>query len=150
MELFASKTRRLGKMMKHDSFYLVITCSRRINGNAELRKRTAGFLDCWVSFIEILETMSIKAEELSDELALSLARILFIAALVFDMPEKPNIENIISDPNARRLNGTFPASIHDIEFSKTLPGDLKGPFESGADIFMNLRANLYFYLAKMG
>jgi hypothetical protein len=148
MELFSSRNHRLGNLMKHDLFYLVIVCSRLLDDTIRLRTTSANFLDCWATFRKIIEQKSTKAEDLSDDLALALVRILFIAALIFKMPDLINVGNILSNSNTRRANDTFPASTDDIEFAKTLPADLNGPFASFSDILISLRKNLDYYLEK--
>jgi hypothetical protein len=145
VEVFSTRNHRLGQMVKNDLFRWILICTREIDGNAERRKRPTCSIDCWVSFNAIVETMFVKGVDLSNELLCSLARVLFIAALVFDMPDQCNIENILSNPKVRRTEGAFPASSSDIEFSKTLPAVLSGPFASISDVLVSLKSILDFY-----
>jgi len=136
----------LAKVIRNDVFSLVIACSRCIGDNVELQKMDAAFLNSWRLFADVLDRMLLASERLNNEVALSLARIIFISSLIFDMPKNVTIQNIVSNPKARRLNGTYPASADDVAFSNSLPSDLAGPFKTGADIFSNLDKNLKYYL----
>jgi len=74
---------------------------------------------------------------------------LFIAAVIFNLPDNCKLDNIVSNPNARRIPGTYWAEIEDIEFSKELPCNLSGSFQSKSDVLICLKTNLRFYLDKI-
>jgi hypothetical protein len=147
--VFAEKNLSIGKTVKGDLFRFVVICSRHIEEHIKLQERGNNFLDCWVLFRAIIEALYTKGEVLSNELVISSGRLLFIAALIFNLPDNCNLENIVSNPNARKIPGTFWAETQDIEFSKLLPCDLSGSFQTESDVLISLKTNLQFYLDKI-
>ena len=149
MEEFPDKLQRLSVLMGHDNFGLILVCERYIDKEICHLDGDRDFRECWKLFKSILGKMSNLGEEMSNDLVLSLARLLFISALVFNMSNVEAIENIISNPKARPPGGLFLASDNDIRFCKTLPGNLNGSFSSISDVYLSLQKNLEYYLFKI-
>jgi hypothetical protein len=147
--VLAEKNHAIGKTVKGDFFRFVVICSRHIEGRIKSQKQGDPFSDCWVLFRAIIETMYSKGEGWSNELASSTVRLLFIASVIFNLPDNCNLENIVSNPDARRISGSYWAETEDVEFSKTLPCDLSGPFKAESDVLIGLKENLRFYLDKI-
>jgi len=144
------KKRPLGKSVKGDLFRFIVICSRHIEERTKHRKYEDHFLDCWVPFRKIIETIYSQGESWSDELILSSVRILYAAAIIFNLPDNCNLDGIISNRASRIIPGSYWAEIEDLEFYKTLPCDLDGRFQTESEILIGLKTNLQFFLPKIG
>src|SRR5262245_6073555 len=82
----------LKKVTKNKLFAGIANHSCQID--KAVQSKSIFFLDCWILYREIIQAMSDKGDQLDDALTLALARILFIATLIFSMPEQTNIHTI--------------------------------------------------------
>jgi hypothetical protein len=140
----------IGRTVKGDLFRFVVIVSRHIEEHLKPNEYGDHFLDCWVPFRALIEATYDKGENWSNDLLISSGRLLFIGALVFNLPDNCKLENIVASPDARWLpGGTYWAETEDVEFSKSLPSDLRGPIQTKSDVFINLKTNLWFYLDKI-
>lgn len=145
----AEENRSIGGCVKGDLFRFVVICSRHIEESGKARECGDRLGGCWDPFRNLIEKMYSEGESWSDTLASSTIRLLFIAAVIFNLPENCKLENIVSSPDARRISGSYWADVEDVEFCKTLPCDLDGSFKTKSDALMSLEKNLHFHLSKI-
>ena len=146
MELFLEKDSHLGDMVNHDLYIAVMVCSAQISRDFDSQKELDIFKRCWTLFAELVEITHARGQELSNDIVMSLVRIMFIAALAFDTPKYCNIENMLTDPGSRRLPGAFLGSAGDIAFARLLSGGLKGCYNSRNDMLLDIERILVLTL----
>jgi hypothetical protein len=147
--VLVEKNLSVGRSVKHDLFRFVVICSRHIDERVKPQEYGENFSECWILFRSIVEKMYSAGECWSNELASSTVRLLFIAAVMFNLPDNCILENVISNPDARRVPGSYRADVEDIEFSKTLPCDLNGSFQTESALFNALKGNLRLCVDKI-
>jgi len=93
--------------------------------------------------------MYLKGEAWDNELAFSIIRLLFFAAIAFNLPDTYPLDGIVSNPKARRIPGTYWADAEDIEFARSLPSDLNALFHSEEEVLKSLQVDLRSYSDKL-
>jgi len=149
MEAVSSENHKVGSLFHHDIFDFIVVCTVQIEEAIKCQENSIAFIDCWFLFAEIIKKLPVSPTNMNNKVSERLVRLLFVSALIFDMPATSRLENIIANPLTRRIQGTFPASTEDIEFGSTLPGQLVGPFESINEILLNHGENLLFYRGQI-